>query len=189
MKRELWNLQRLMLMLFLRLYFTLWENLSSQIFFFFKIKINLLEYWNTYMHIAQKSSSLFWFEKLQQVIFLFPGYYKGKKLSYFHSDAKFWFLWLYFCLQVSGLILKRLDMQKFLAIYYFGSFDLNSKRNLEYKLVQKCRSVFFRIRPSIYGSIRRFVSIIPYYMYPKMGYIPLSVERHRIWCCFSHRIS
>ena len=39
--------------------------------------------------------------------------------------------------------------------------------------------IFFRIRPSIYGSIRRFVSIIPYYMYPKMGYIPLSVERHR----------
>ena len=56
--------------------------------FFFKIKINLLEYWNIYMHIAQKSSLLFWFKKLQQVIFLFPGYYEGKKLSYFQCDAK-----------------------------------------------------------------------------------------------------
>ena len=50
-----------------------YEKTCHHRFFFFKIKINLLEYWNTYMHIAQKSFSLFWFKKLQQVIFLFPG--------------------------------------------------------------------------------------------------------------------
>ena len=73
-----------------------YEKTCHHRFFFFKIKINHLEYWNIYTHIAQKSSLLFWFKKLQQVIFLFPGYYEGKKLSYFQCDAKNKYIFFHF---------------------------------------------------------------------------------------------